>query len=103
MARPARSSAPSSGTMARSIRQAAASFAMATTPSSRSWNASTAAASSTTRSCLPPSNRALLAHNHPKLSCAERIVLARIEEVRVGVDDLDPTVDRKGIKYAVRP
>lgn len=31
------------------------------------------------------------------------IVLARIKEVRVGVDDLDPTVGRKGIKYAVRP
>lgn len=36
---------------------------------------------------------------HPKLSCAERIVLARIKEVWVGVADPDPTVDRKGIKY----
>ena len=35
----------------------------------------------------------------PKLSCAERIVLARIKEVWVGVEDPDPTVDRKGIKY----
>lgn len=31
------------------------------------------------------------------------LVLARIKQVRVGVDDLDPTVDRKGIKCAVRP
>lgn len=39
------------------------------------------------------------ARKHPKLSCAERIVLARIKEVWVGVEDPDPTVDRKGIKY----
>jgi ATP-dependent DNA helicase RecG len=39
------------------------------------------------------------ARNHPKLSCAERIVLARITEVWVGIEDPDPTVDRKGIKY----
>jgi ATP-dependent DNA helicase RecG len=39
------------------------------------------------------------ARNHPKLSCAERIVLARIKEVWVGIEDPDPTVDRKGIKY----
>ncbi|HEX7516266.1 MAG TPA: ATP-binding protein [Chthoniobacterales bacterium] len=37
--------------------------------------------------------------NHPKLSCAERIVLGRIKEVWVGLEDPDPTVDRKGIKY----
>ena len=36
---------------------------------------------------------------HPKLGCAERIVLARIKEVYVGIEDPDPTVDRKGIKY----
>lgn len=36
---------------------------------------------------------------HPKLSCAERIVVARIREVWVGIEDPDPTVDRKGIKY----
>jgi len=35
----------------------------------------------------------------PKLSCAERIVLARIKEVWVGIEDPDPAVDRKGIKY----
>jgi ATP-dependent DNA helicase RecG len=34
-----------------------------------------------------------------KTSCAERIVLARIKEVWVGIEDPDPTVDRKGIKY----
>lgn len=39
------------------------------------------------------------ARNHPKLSCAERIVLARIKEVWVGIEDPDPTVDRKGIKH----
>jgi ATP-dependent DNA helicase RecG len=39
------------------------------------------------------------ARNYPKRSCAERIVAARIREVWVGVEDPDPTVDRKGIKY----
>lgn len=39
------------------------------------------------------------ARNHPKLSCAERIVNARIKEVWVGIEDPDPTVDRRGIKY----
>lgn len=35
----------------------------------------------------------------PKMSCAERIFLARIKEVWVGLEDPDPTVDRKGIQY----
>ena len=39
---------------------------------------------------------------HLKLSCAERIVLARIKEVWVGVQDPDPTVARKGIGYLIR-
>jgi len=39
------------------------------------------------------------ARAHPKLSCVERIVLARIKEVWVGIEDPDPKVDRKGIKY----
>src|SRR5579859_3890783 len=39
------------------------------------------------------------ARSYPKLGCAERIVLARIKEVWVGIEDPDPTVDRKGIKY----
>lgn len=39
------------------------------------------------------------ARQHPKLACAKRIVLARIKEVYVGIEDPDPTVDRKGIKY----
>lgn len=39
------------------------------------------------------------ARNHPKLSCAERIVNARIKEVWVGIEDPDPTVDRKGIMF----
>lgn len=38
------------------------------------------------------------ARSHPKLSCAERIVNARIKEVWVGIEDPDPDVDRKGIK-----
>ena len=42
--------------------------------------------------CAPGSRR------HPKLGCAERIVLARIKEVWIGIEDPDPTVDRKGIK-----
>jgi ATP-dependent DNA helicase RecG len=43
--------------------------------------------------CAPGSRRA------PKVSCAHRIVLARIKEVWIGIEDPDPTVDRKGIKY----
>lgn len=43
--------------------------------------------------CAPGSRR------HPKLGCAERIVHARIKEVWIGIEDPDPTVDRKGIKY----
>lgn len=39
------------------------------------------------------------ARKHPKLGCAERIVLARIKEVWIGIEDPDPTVDRKGIKF----
>jgi ATP-dependent DNA helicase RecG len=39
------------------------------------------------------------ARKTPKLGCAERIVLARIPEVYVGIEDPDPTVDRKGISY----
>ncbi|MFZ2654824.1 MAG: ATP-binding protein [Victivallales bacterium] len=39
------------------------------------------------------------ARRHPKLGCAERIVLARIKEVWIGIQDPDPTVARKGIKY----
>lgn len=43
--------------------------------------------------CAPEARR------RPKLGCAERIVLARIHEVRVGIEDPHPSVDRKGIKY----
>ena len=39
------------------------------------------------------------ARSHPKLPCAERIELARIKEVWIGIEDPDPKVDRKGIKY----
>lgn len=37
--------------------------------------------------------------NHPKISCAERIVNARITKVWIGIEDPDPKVDTKGIKY----
>jgi ATP-dependent DNA helicase RecG len=37
--------------------------------------------------------------NRPKLGCAERIVLARIKQVYIGIADPDPKVDRKGIQY----
>ncbi len=39
------------------------------------------------------------ARGEGKLPCAERIILARIKEVWVGIEDPDPTVDRKGISY----
>ncbi len=39
------------------------------------------------------------ARRHPKLSCAERIVNARIRDVWVGIEDPDPAVDRKGLKF----
>ncbi len=39
------------------------------------------------------------ARKHPKLGCAERIVNARIKKVWIGIEDPDPTVDRKGIQY----
>lgn len=39
------------------------------------------------------------ARSHPKLGCAERIVLARVAEVWVGIEDPDPKVDRRGIKF----
>ena len=39
------------------------------------------------------------ARKHPKQSCAERIVNARVAEVWVGIEDPDPTVDRQGIRY----
>lgn len=39
------------------------------------------------------------ARKPPKLGCAERIVNARIKKVWIGIEDPDPLVDRKGIKY----
>lgn len=52
-----------------------------------------AALFATLEPCAPGARR------EPKLSCAERIVLARIARVWVGIEDPDPTVDRKGIKH----
>jgi len=43
--------------------------------------------------CAPGSRK------FPKLGCAERVVNARIKKIWVGIEDPDPTVDRKGIKY----
>ena len=43
--------------------------------------------------CAPNSRK------HPKLGCAERIVNARIKQVWIGIEDPDPTVDRRGIWY----
>ncbi len=48
---------------------------------------------STLEPCAPGARR------EPKISCAERIVAARIKEVWMGIEDPDPTVDRKGIRY----
>lgn len=39
------------------------------------------------------------ARQKPKLSCAERIVQARIKSVWIGIEDPDPTVDRMGIQH----
>lgn len=39
------------------------------------------------------------ARGEGKLPCAERIVLARIKEVWIGIEDPDPKVDRKGITH----
>lgn len=39
------------------------------------------------------------ARTPPQPSCSELIVRARIKEVWIGIEDPDPTVDRKGIKY----
>src|SRR3954463_10419048 len=38
------------------------------------------------------------ARSMPKMSCAERIVAARIRQVWVGIEDPDPTVACKGIQ-----
>ena len=48
---------------------------------------------STLEPCAPGARQA------PKVSCAERIVRARIKEVWIGIEGPDPTVDRKGIRY----
>lgn len=39
------------------------------------------------------------ARKSPKLSCSERIVNARISEVYIGIEDPDPTVATKGIRF----
>lgn len=41
------------------------------------------------------------ARTPPKLSCAERIVNARIPKVWVGIEDPDPKVDRQGIQFLI--
>jgi len=59
----------------------------------RSSNLAGALLFSTLEPCAPGSR------SHPKLGCAERIVNARIKAVWVGIEDPDPMVDRKGIKF----
>ena len=39
------------------------------------------------------------ARKSPKVECAQRIVNARIKKVYVGIEDPDPTVARKGLKF----
>jgi len=39
------------------------------------------------------------ARSTTKMSCAERIVVTRIKEVWIGIEDPDPKIDRKGIKW----
>lgn len=41
------------------------------------------------------------ARHFPKLGCSERIVNARIRKVYIGIEDLDPTVCRKGIQFLI--
>ncbi len=41
------------------------------------------------------------ARNAPKISCAERIVSARISDVWFGIEDPDPKVDHGGIDYLI--
>jgi len=41
------------------------------------------------------------ARNAPKISCAERIVNARISEVWFGIEDKNPTVNHGGIDYLI--
>lgn len=59
----------------------------------RSENLASSILFATLEPCAPGARR------HPKLGCAERIVNARIKEVWIGIEDPDPDVDRKGIKY----
>lgn len=39
------------------------------------------------------------ARHEPKLGCSERIVNARIKKVYIGIEDPDPSVDRKGLTF----
>jgi len=50
---------------------------------------------STLEPCAPGARKV------PKLSCSERIVNARIKKVWIGIEDPDPSVDRKGIKFLI--
>ena len=42
------------------------------------------------------------ARNAPKVSCAERIVGARISDVWFGIEDKNPTVDHAGINHLIK-
>lgn len=62
----------------------------------RDWKLDGSVLFATLEPCAPG------ARNAPKLSCAERIVNARIKEVWVGIEDDNPTVAGKGIEYLQR-
>ncbi len=62
----------------------------------RDWKLDGSVLFATLEPCAPG------ASNAPKLSCAERIVNARIREVWVGIEDDNPTVAGKGIEYLRR-
>ncbi|MFN9292806.1 MAG: deaminase, partial [Planctomyces sp.] len=62
----------------------------------RDWKLDGSVLFATLEPCAPGARSA------PKLSCAERIVNARIKEVWVGIEDDNPTVAGKGIEYLRR-
>lgn len=62
----------------------------------RDWKLDGSVLFATLEPCAPG------ARNHSKLSCAERIVNARIKEVWVGIEDDNPTVAGKGIEHLRR-
>ena len=83
---------------------AEANCGTATTRSTRYWSARTATQAAMGRCCSPTLEPCApgRATGIPSSVVLERIVLARIKEVWIGIEDPDPTVDRKGIKFTFR-